>query len=130
LYRLFLNKFLPTAASLLFAFLILQVTGHAAENIPFAATQALESARLSQGLNLEVDPFPIETNLGGTAVLELSLENLSSSERKEIYIEGNVQETGWDSIAKLKVGGVKFHRFLCRIAWSGGCLDLTGIHLY
>ena len=88
MYRLFLNKFLPTAASLLFAFLIFQVTGHAAENIPFAVTQALESARLSQDLNLEVDSFPIEASLGGTTVLELSLENLSSSERKEIYIDG------------------------------------------
>jgi len=65
----------------------------------------------AQGLNLEVDPFPIEASLGGTTVLELSLENLSSSERKEIYIEGNVQETGWDSIAKLKVGGVNFIGF-------------------
>jgi len=73
---------------LLFAFLIFQVTGHAAENIPFAVKQALESARLSQDLNLEVDSFPIEASLGGTTVLELSLENLSSSERKEIYIDG------------------------------------------
>ncbi len=65
----------------------------------------------AQGLNLEVNPLPIETSLGGTVILELSLKNLSSSERKEIYIEGNVQETGWDNIVKLKVGDIKFIGF-------------------
>jgi len=50
--------------------------------------QALENARLSQGLNLEVNPLPIEASLGGTVVLDLSLKNLSSSERKEIYVDG------------------------------------------
>lgn len=54
MYRLFLNKFLPTAASLLFAFLILQVTGHAAENIPLAVKQTLESARLSDVAGLKL----------------------------------------------------------------------------
>ncbi len=51
--------------------------------------------------------------------MDLSLENLSSSETKEIYIEGNVQETGWDSIAKLKVGGANFIGFYVESLGSG-----------
>ncbi len=67
MYRLFLkgykimklkeriqDRFLGTAASLLFAFLILQVAGHATENIPFAVKQALESARLSEVAGLKL----------------------------------------------------------------------------
>ncbi len=82
-----------------------------AKSMVYIEVDLCRTPQSAQGLNLEVDPLPIETSLGGTTVLELSLENLSSSERKEIYIEGNVQETGWDSIAKLKVGGVNFIGF-------------------
>jgi len=65
----------------------------------------------THGLNLRVDPFPIDVRSGQIRVLEISLENLSPSERDETYIGGDIEESGRDIIAKLKVGDVDFIGF-------------------
>ncbi|GAG78644.1 unnamed protein product [marine sediment metagenome] len=61
------------------------------------------------GLATAIKEIAIEEGLK-----EISLENLSPSERDEIYIGGDIEKSGRDMVAKLKVGDPSYGKVISR----------------
>jgi len=61
------------------------------------------------GLATAIKEMAIEKGLK-----EISLENLSPSERDEIYIGGDIEKSGRDMVAKLKVGDPSYGKVISR----------------
>jgi hypothetical protein len=60
------------------------------------------------GLNLKVNPYPVYVAPGEITILEISLENLYSSERKEINIYGNIEDGYGSRVAEVPLGSFCF----------------------